>query len=161
MDEQEMLTRAPSSVFEAVQSPPVERFRLHGIVKRHSDFHSGGQQGIVAAFEILQTFYHEIPAWKQYKRDSDYEDQIVFSKAVQDLDFNRLDSLTDSIFDAALNRKCGIGEDALERLKLYYQNQNITDSSCYNELVQFDKDLNNENYYAQERFSNRNCPVHE
>ena len=77
----------------------------------------------------------------------------MFSKAVQDLDFNRLDSLTDSIFDAALNRKCGIGAEALERLKLYYEYQNITDLSCYNELVQFDKDLNDGNYYAQEGFS--------
>ena len=103
------------------------------------------------SYSDLHLLWDKLPAWKQ-KRDSDFEDQIVFSKAVQDLDFNRLNSLSDSIFDAALNRKCGIGADALERLKHYYEYQNITDLSCYNELVQFDKDLNDGNYYAQEGY---------
>ena len=89
------------------------------------------------------------------KRDSDYEGHILFSKSVQELDFNQLDSVTDSIFDGVINRKCAIGSDALDRLQLYYQSQNITDQSCYNELVQFDKDLNDGNYYAQVEGSNR------
>ena len=89
------------------------------------------------------------------KRDSDYEGHILFSKAVQELDFNQLDSVTDSIFDGVINRKCTIGSDALDRLKLYYQSQDIIDQSCYNELVQFDKDLNDGNYYAQVEGSNR------
>ena len=89
------------------------------------------------------------------ERDSDYEFHILFSKAVQDLDLNRLDSVTGSLFDGIINRKCAIGSEALDRLKLYYQSQNITDQSCYNELVQFDKDLNDGNYYAQGEGSNR------
>ena len=89
------------------------------------------------------------------ERDSDYEFHILFSKAVQDLDLNRLDSVTGSLFDGIINRKCAIGSEALDRLKLYYQSQNITDQSCYNELVQFDKDLNDGNYYAQVEGSNR------
>ena len=89
------------------------------------------------------------------KRDADYEGHILWSKAVQDLDFSQLDSVTDSIFDGAINRKCAIGSEALDRLKLYYQSQNITDQSCYNELVQFDKDLDDGNYYAQVKGSNR------
>ena len=92
---------------------------------------------------------------KNENRDSDYENHIVLSKAVQELDFNQLDSLIDSIYGGILNRKCAIGSDALDRLKLYYQSQNITDLSCYNELVQFDKDLNDGNYYAQVEGSNR------
>jgi len=89
------------------------------------------------------------------KRDSDYEGHILFSKAVQDLDFNQLESVTDTIFDGVINRKCALGSEALDRLKSYYQSQNITDESCYNELVQFDKDLNDGNYYAQVEGSNR------
>ena len=89
------------------------------------------------------------------KRDADYEGHILLSKAVQDLDFSQLDSVTDSIFDGVTNRKCAIGFEALDRLKLYYQSQNITDQSCYNELVQFDKDLDDGNYYAQVKVSNR------
>ena len=73
----------------------------------------------------------------------------MFSKAVQDLDFNQLDFVTGSISDDVINQKCTIGADALDRLKLYYQSHNITDLSCYNELVQFDKDLTDGNYYAQ------------
>ena len=77
----------------------------------------------------------------------------MVSKAVQDMDFEQLDSyITDDIFNGVLKRKCSIGSDALEKLKLYYQYQNITDFSCYNELVQFDKDLNDGNYYAQVEF---------
>ena len=79
----------------------------------------------------------------------------MFSKAVQDLDFNQLDFLTDSIYDDVIIRKCAIGSDALDRLKLYYQSHNITDQSCYNELVQFDKDLTDGNYYAQVEGLNR------
>ena len=59
-------------------------------------------------------------------------------------------SFTDGTFRCLMLQKCGIKQRKFDELQKYYRINKISDRKCYSQLVQFQKDLEDGNFHAQQ-----------
>lgn len=59
-------------------------------------------------------------------------------------------SFTDGTFRCLMLQKCGINQKKFDELLKYYRINKISDRKCYNQLLQFQRDLEDGNFHAQQ-----------
>ena len=59
-------------------------------------------------------------------------------------------SFTSGTFRCLMLQKCGIKQEKFDELQKYYRVNKISDRKCYNQLLQFQKDLEDGNFHAQQ-----------